>query len=148
IDEENIILSLYARQQKTPKIITKVSKTSLTDMLQSVGLSSIVAPKTVTANLILSYVRAMQSNEESNVQTLYKLVGDRVEAVEFYVSKKSDVTGIPLKDLRLKKDVLICTIIRNNSIIFPGGNDMILPGDNVIVTTTQEKLSDLDDILN
>ena len=117
-------------------------------MLQSVGLSSIVAPKTVTANLILSYVRAMQSNEESNVQTLYKLVGDRVEAVEFYVSKKSDVTGIPLKDLRLKKDVLICTIIRNNSIIFPGGNDMILPGDNVIVTTTQEKLSDLDDILN
>ncbi|MBQ2750921.1 MAG: Trk system potassium transporter TrkA [Clostridia bacterium] len=148
IDEENIILSLYARQQKTPKIITKISKTSLIDMLQSVGLSSIVAPKTVTANLILSYVRAMQSGEESNVQTLYKLVDDRVEAVEFYVSKKSDVTGIPLKDLQLKKDVLICTIIRNNSIVFPGGNDMILPGDNVIITTTQEKLSDLDDILN
>ena len=148
IDEENIIISLYAKQQKTEKIITKVSKSSLTGMLKSVGLDSIVSPKSLTANLILSYVRAMQSGEESNVQTLYKLVDDRVEAVEFYVSKKSNVTGIPLKDLQLKKDVLICTIIRNNSIVFPGGNDMILPGDNVIITTTQEKLSDLDDILN
>ena len=148
IDEENIIISLYAKSQKTQKIITKVSKTSLTNMLESVGLSSIVSPKTVTANLILSYVRAMQSNEESNVQTLYKLVDDKVEAVEFYVSRKSDVTGIPLKDLRLKKDVLICCIIRNNNVIFPGGTDMILPGDNIIVTTTQEKIADLDDILN
>ena len=147
IDEENIIISLYAKQQKTQKIITKVSKPSLTGMLESVGLDSIVSPKTLSANLILSYVRAMQSSEESNVQTLYKLVGDRVEAVEFYVSKKSDVTGIPLKDLTLKKNLLICTIIRDNSIIFPGGSDMILPGDKVIVTTTQEKLSDLDDIL-
>ncbi|MBR5868658.1 MAG: Trk system potassium transporter TrkA, partial [Clostridia bacterium] len=72
----------------------------------------------------------------------------KVEAVEFYVSRKSDVTGIPLKDLRLKKDVLICCIIRNNNVIFPGGTDMILPGDNIIVTTTQEKIADLDDILN
>lgn len=148
IDEENIIISLYAKQQKTEKIITKVSKSSLTTMLHSVGLDSIVSPKQITANLILSYVRAMQSSEESNVQTLYKLVNDRVEAVEFYVSKKSEVTGIPLKDLSLKSNLLICCIIRDNSVIFPGGNDMILPGDNVIVTTTQTKLSDLDDILN
>ena len=81
------------------------------------------------------------------MQTLYKLVENRVEALEFHVEKQSAVTSKTLRELNLKKDLLICCIIRKNNIIFPGGDDAIQPGDNVIVTTTNEKLTDLEDIL-
>ena len=147
IDEENIILSIFAIQQRIDKVITKISKTTLTDLLEAVGLDSVVTPKLFTANLILSYIRALQSTAGGSVQTLYKLVENRVEALEFHVGKESAVTAKPLRDLNLKKDLLICCIIRKSNIIFPGGDDVIQPGDNVIVTTTNEKLTDLEDIL-
>ena len=147
IDEENIILSIFAIQQRIDKVITKISKTTLTDLLEAVGLDSVVTPKLFTANLILSYIRALQSTAGGSVQTLYKLVENQVEALEFHVEKESAVTAKPLRDLNLKKDLLICCIIRKSNIIFPGGDDVIQPGDNVIVTTTSEKLTDLEDIL-
>ena len=147
IDEENIILSIFAIQQRIDKVITKISKTTLTDLLEAVGLDSVVTPKLFTANLILSYIRALQSTAGGSVQTLYKLVENRVEALEFHVEKQSAVTSKTLRELNLKKDLLICCIIRKNNIIFPGGDDVIQPGDNVIVTTTNEKLTDLEDIL-
>ena len=147
IDEENIILSIFAIQQRIDKVITKISKTTLTDLLEAVGLDSVVTPKLFTANLILSYIRALQSTTGGSVETLYKLVENRVEALEFRVEKPNAVTGKTLRNLNLKKGLLICCIIRKNNIIFPGGDDMIQPGDNVIVTTTSEKLTDLEDIL-
>ena len=147
IDEENIILSIFAIQQRIDKVITKISKTTLTDLLEAVGLDSVVTPKLFTANLILSYIRALQSTAGGSVQTLYKLVENQVEALEFHVEKESAVTAKPLRDLNLKKDLLICCIIRKSNIIFPGGDDVIQPGDNVIVTTTSEKLTDLENIL-
>lgn len=147
IDEENIILSIFAIQQRIDKVITKISKTTLTDLLEAVGLDSVVTPKLFTANLILSYIRALQSTTGGSVETLYKLVENQVEALEFRVEKPNAVTGKTLRDLNLKKGLLICCIIRKNNIIFPGGDDMIQPGDNVIVTTTSEKLTDLEDIL-
>ncbi len=147
IDEENIILSIFAIQQRIDKVITKIRKTTLTDLLEAVGLDSVVTPKLFTANLILSYIRALQSTAGGSVQTLYKLVENQVEALEFHVEKESAVTAKPLRDLNLKKDLLICCIIRKSNIIFPGGDDVIQPGDNVIVTTTSEKLTDLEDIL-
>ena len=147
IDEENIILSIFALQQHIHKIITKVSKSALNNMLEAVGLESIVTPKLFTANLILSYIRALQGTTGGSVQTLYKLVDNRVEALEFHVGQHSAVTGKPLRDMNLRNDILICCIIRGNNILFPGGSDMILPGDNVIVTTTRDSLTNLEEIL-
>ena len=149
IDEENIITSLYAKSIGINKIITKISKASLTDMLESVGLDSIVSPKQITSNLILSYVRAINNATGSNVRTLYKLVGDRAEALEFYVTENSKVIQTPLKDLKrkLKNNLLIACIIRSNTVLIPGGNDVILPGDSVIVTAADSQFTDIDDIL-
>ena len=147
IDEENIILSMFAIQHRINKIVTKISKTTLTDMLETIGLDSVVTPKQITADLILSYIRALQSGAGSGVQTLYKLVDGRVEALEFHVRDRSRVIHTPLMQLNLRKDILICCIIREGAIIYPGGNDTIEPGDSVIVTTTGQKLTALDDIL-
>jgi len=147
IDEENIIISMYASKHHVPKIITKINKSSLNDMLSSVGIDSVITPRQITANRIISYIRALQNSGGSNIQTLYKLVGNEVEALEFYARESSRTIGKALKDLKLKKNLLVCCIIRAHRIIIPGGNDTIKAGDNVIIVTTNEKLNDLDDIL-
>jgi len=147
IDEENIIISLYAMCQGVDKVITKISKSTLTSMLGMVGLDSVISPKQITANLILSYIRAMQASSSGGIQTLYQIVDNKAEAVEFFVAPKSRVSNIPLKDLNLKPNLLICCIIRSNQVLFPGGEDMLLEGDKVIVTTVDEQLVNLDDIL-
>ena len=147
IDEENIMISMYAKQCGIEKIITKINKDTMTGLLASVGLDSVISPRQITANTILSYIRAMKNVEGSAVQTLYKLVDDRVEALEFRVSETSAVINTPMCDLKLKGNLLISCIIRENQIIIPGGQDVILPGDNVVVTTINEQLSDFDDIL-
>lgn len=147
VDEENIIISMYAKHGGMSKIITKISKSTMMNMLNSVGIDTVISPRELTENLILSYVRALKNTEGSSVITLHKLVDGRVEALEFRVSDNSAVINKPLFELDLKGGLLISCIIRGNNIIIPGGRDVILPGDSVIVTTVNQQLSDLDDIL-
>ncbi len=146
IDEENIILSMYAQRLGVEKVVTKVSKTNYIDMLSSSGLESFICPKDITSSSILQYVRAMQNSYGSNVETLYRLVNDRVEALEFHVRKGARVTGIPLKSLPLKPGILLAAIIRRGRCIIPGGDDAIEQDDNVIVVTTDRGLCELDGI--
>ena len=147
-DEENIIVGMYAQREGIEKAVVKVSKTNLGDMFRAVGLDSVVSPKILTENMILRYIRAMKSARGGEVLTVCRLVDDRVEAVEFHASEDSRAINIPLSRLSLKKDLLICCIIRDNTIIIPGGNDVIRAGDNVVVAVLSEKLSTLDDILS
>lgn len=147
IDEENILISMYANMKKVNKVITKVNRKPLLELMGSLGNESIISPKAITANLILQYCRAKQNSDGSNVKTLYKLVNDQVEALEFIVTDKNHAVGIPLKDLPLKQDLLIAAICRNNKTIIPNGNDRIQPNDSVIVVTTNQFLRDFDDIL-
>lgn len=147
IDEENIIVSVYAAIKGVIKVITKITRTSLMDILDSVGLESIISPKDLTANIILRYVRALQNSLGSNIQTLYKLGADSVEALEFRVTKNPRLTGIALKNLSLKKNLLIASIIKRDRIVIPSGDDTLEPGDAVIVVTSDNTLRDLQDIL-
>ena len=112
------------------------------------NIDSFISPKTIAANNIVRYVRAMQNSVgSSNVETLHKLINEQVEAVEFKVREKSAIVGVPLKNLKTKQNLLLATIIRNGKIIIPGGNDTIEIGDNVIVVTLEGHLSDLREIL-
>jgi trk system potassium uptake protein TrkA len=148
IDEKNILISMYAATLGLGKVITKVNRTPFKNMLSHIGLESIVSPKATTANRILRYVRAMQNAADSNnVQTLYKLVDNRVEALEFRVGANTAFSGVPLKGLRLKKNLLIAGIVRRGELIIPSGDDTIEQMDSVIVVTMGEYLRDLDDIL-
>lgn len=147
IDEENFIISMFAKKSGAHKVITKINKPTLQNMMNSVGLDTTVSTKKITANIILQYVRAKMNSKGSNVQTLYKLVDDRVEALEFIASENSMTVGKTLRDLQIKKDVLISGIIRKNKVIIPGGSDIIEPHDNVIIVTTNRYFTDLDEIL-
>ena len=146
-DEENIVLSMYANQINIKKIITKVNKTSLVGLMKNISLASVISPKEVTASKILSYIRAINNTRGSNVNTLYKLVNNKVEAIEFKAKENNKLVNIPLKDLKLKQNILIAAIIHEGQVIIPSGNDVISVADNVIVVTTNQYLKDLNEIL-
>lgn len=146
-DEENIILTMYAEGQKIKKVITKVNKPSLVGLLESVSVSSVVSTKDITASKIISYIRSVNNTRGSNVITLHKIANNKVEAVEFLAKTNKRLLNIALKDLKLKKNILIAAIIRNNEVIIPSGNDFINLDDKVIIVTTNQYLNDLNDIL-
>ena len=147
IDETNIILSLFAKTRTQGKIVTKIDRISFDDIINTFNVGSLIYPDKIAADYIVSYVRAMQNSIGSNVETLIKLNGGRVEALEFKILKGSPVIGIPRMQLNLKRDILIGCINRRGMIIIPKGQNTIEEGDTVIVVTTKSGLSDIKDIL-
>ena len=147
IDEENIILSLYAKGKVKSKVVTKLNHLEFNDVIHSLNLDSLIYPRNITAEYILQYVRAMRNSLGSNVETLYKLTDGRVEALEFIINPSSEMTGIKFQDMKLKKNLLIAGIGRNGKFIIPGGQDEFQPGDSVIVVTTNSGFQDIHDIL-
>ena len=147
LDEENIMLTLFAKNVSNAKTITKVHRIAYDEIIQNLDLGSVLYPQNITAEYIIQYVRAMQNSIGSNIETLYQLIENKVEALEFRVSQHSELIGIPLKELRLKENLLLACINRKGVIITPGGQDSIEVGDTVIVVTTNRGFHDLKDIL-
>ena len=147
IDEENILLTLYAKQVSNAKVITKINRIHFKDAISRLDLGSVIYPKYITAEAIIAYVRAKKASMGSNIETLYHMFDHRVEAIEFRVDDESEVTDIPLKDLKLKKNLLVSFINRNGDIIIPSGNDCIRLGDTVMIVTTHTGFYDIQDIL-
>lgn len=150
IDEENIMLSLYANKVSDAKLITKISKITFEEVVRELPIGTIVYPKQITARLIAGYIRALKNSMGSNVETLYKLMDGRIEALEFKVSEsavKDGLVDVPLMNLNLKPNLLVCAIARGKKIITPGGKDTFRVGDTVIVVTNILGLNDLRDIL-
>ncbi len=147
MDEENILLSMYAKKKVSKKVVTKINRQQLTEVIHNLDVDSVVYPKLLTAQKILQYVRAAKNSIGSNVKTLYRLYDDKVEALEFNVYENSKITDIPLFELPLKKGLLICAITRDGKILIPDGHTKILPGDTFIVVTTHLGLQDAQDIL-
>lgn len=147
MDEENIILSLYAKNKVKSKVVTKINHLNFDDVIHTLSLDSVIYPKHITTEYIIQYVRAKKNSIGSNIETLYKLMDDRVEAIEFAINDSTRITGIPLSKLNLKKNLLIGCINRSGNIIIPGGQDVFKSGDTVIVVTTNTGLQDVHDIL-
>lgn len=146
IDEENMIVSMFANKMKVKKTITKIKSDDLYDMLGELGINNNVSPKNIVASRIISYIRALANTRGSNVLTLYQLVNNQVEALEFFAGKQEKFYGKPLKELKIKENCLIACIIRRNEVIIPDGNSEIWLGDNVIVVTTHKNFDDLTDV--
>ena len=148
IDEENIIMSMYAKTKNVSKIITKVNEDALQHLVDELGIESTVSAKNVTTNVIMSYVRAMKNSMGSaNVETVYQLINGRIEALEFLIREATNYTGIPLKDLTIRENHLVACIVRKRQIIIPGGNDTLEVGDSVVVVSMSQGLEDLKEIL-
>ena len=147
MDEENILISIFAAAQKVPKVISKVNRDELAAMAERLGLDCIVSPKKIISDVIVQYARALKNSLGSNIETLYQLMDGKAEALEFKAKADPKLIGIPLKELNIKKNILIAGILRYRKTVVPTGDDMILPDDRVIVVAADRKLSDLSDIL-
>ncbi len=146
-DEENILISMYIKNISKAKAITKVNNAHFDSIIDQIDLECVINPKKIAGEYIARYVRAVQNSLGSNVETLYRLHEDRVEALEFRAKSGSRVLNKPLAELSLKDDLQIICIARKGRIILPVGSDMILPDDSVVIITKHQGLSDLNDIL-
>jgi len=147
MDEENIFLSLFAKEVSKAKTITKVNRIKYTNVLDTLNLDSIIYPRLITADLITKHVRSIGNSVGSNVETLYRLEDGKAEALEFIIRENSGVSDIPLCELNIRKNILIACIYRNGNVIIPGGQDSIQVGDSVIVIMKDYKISDISEIL-
>ena len=148
IDEENIILSLFARSKTTGKLITKISREEYGEIIRKLDLDTVIYPKTITAEDVLRFVRAKNNSFASNnIETMHYILGGKAEALEFHIKEESPVVGKPLYQLNIRKNYLISCINRNGKIIIPKGQDSIKVGDRVIVVTTLGGLKDINEIL-
>ena len=147
MDEQNILISNFAASQNVPKVIAKVNRDELGAMAENLRLDTLVSPKRIMADVLVSYARALQNSLGSSVETLYKLMEGDAEALEFKVKPDPRLVNIPLKELSLKPGTLIAGIIRDRKTIIPGGNDKLIADDRVVVVAAGQRFSDLSDIL-
>lgn len=147
LDEENIMLSLFARVKGCKKLVTKINRIDFFDVIKQLDLDSIIYPKNITSELIVSYVRAMKNTIGSNVQTVYSIIKGKAEAAEFLIKDTSPVLGKPLMELKFKSNVLVAVILRGNRVIIPRGSDVIEKNDSVIVVS-DIRPHDISDILD
>jgi len=147
IDEENILISSYASSQNVPKVITKVNRPELALMAEKLGLDTIVSPKEITSDAIVRYARALQNSVGSKMETLYKIMDGKAEALEFIVEDGFKWENIPLRDLKIKKNIIVSGILRGKKAIIPSGDDCILSGDRVIIIATSSQIETLSDII-
>ncbi len=147
MDEENILVAYYAKTQRVSQVIAKVNRDEMAKMAEQMGLESVISPKNIVVNVVLRYARALQSSMGSSIENLYQLMDGKAEALEFIVREPAGYTDVPLKELRLKHNILIAGILRDRKAIIPAGDDVILPGDHVVVIAGQHRLNALADIL-
>ena len=148
MDEENILLSMLAKKKTEAKVITKINNVAFNEVIGGLDLDTIMCPKNITAEYIVRFVRAMKNSIGSNVETLYRIIEDKAEALEFIIRKQSDVVNKPLEQLKIKKNIVVACIYRNRKVIIPRGYDSLQVGDSVIIVTTNTGLNDIDDIIS
>ena len=148
MDEQNILISCFAASHEVPKVVTKVNRTELYNIAIKLGLDTLISQKRIIEDIISRYARALQNSIDSNIETLYRLFDDKIEAIEFKVSPNFEYLGLPIKEFKTKKNIIIAGIIRNRrQIIIPSGDDFITEGDKVVIISAGNHIANLKDIM-
>ena len=141
IDEENIMAALIAKQNGAKKIIVKISRLNYLNVAKSLGIDSVISPKLITSNRIITYVK------RNSIETLYRIIEGKAEIIEFIVERNSKIANVKIKNLKIPQDVIIATIVRKTEIVIPHGEDIIKEGDRIIIITKNKNVIELKDII-
>lgn len=147
LDEENILLSLFAHSAGNAKLVTKINRIDFEDVIKHLDLDTIIYPKHITSDTIVRYVRSLKNTQGSNVERLHQVIKGKIEAAEFIIKDGNSVVGARLMDLKLKSGILVAAILRGNNVVIPRGSDKIEPGDTVVIVSNHLELHDITDIL-
>ncbi|QAT48382.1 Trk system potassium transporter TrkA [Caproiciproducens sp. NJN-50] len=146
-DEDNLIAALLAKQHGVGKVIAKITRLSHPELVQKMGIDSVVNPRQITTDLILRYVRGLTNAQGNPVNTLYRICGGNAEAAEFIADGSTSFLNVPLRDLHMQPGTLIAAIVHGNEIVIPHGDDVLCSGDNVIVLAKDRKFADLNELI-
>ena len=146
-DEENILLSLFAKEVCDGKLITKIKRTDYDSVIKRLELDTVICPKNITSDTIVRFARSAKHTNGNDIEAMYSLIEDKVEALEFIIKEKSEIVGTPISQLRFKPDVLVACITRGDKVIIPRGGDTIEAGDAVVIVTKMLGLHDIVDVL-
>ena len=147
IDEVNLVISMYAKKLGVPKVIAKIDRIEYMNVFKSFTEESFISPKNLICNDVLRYVRAVGNSGEGSMLTLYRLIGNQVEAIEFLAGKDTHFLGVPFSKVPMRPNLLIASIRRDDRTIFPTGSDCIQLGDRVLIVTTESgRFYELNDI--
>lgn len=147
VDEENIITSMFLESIGIPKNITKVNRTSLLENIDDKQLSSIITPKRIAVDHVMHFVRGRVNAQDSNLEAMHHIANDRIETLQFEIKETSKLANRSLASLKLKQNILIAAIIRNNKTIFPTGEDVLTVGDRIVVITLLKNITRTSDML-
>ncbi|GGE31378.1 Trk system potassium transporter TrkA [Streptococcus himalayensis] len=147
VDEENIIASMFLENLGVQKNITKVNRTSLLEIIDKKNESSIVTPKRIAIDTIMHFIRGRVNAQYSDLQAMHHIANGQIETLQFQIIDDSPVTNLPLAQLSFKPGVLIAAVIRNGKTIFPTGDDQIKVGDQIVVTTLLQNITQVLDLL-
>lgn len=148
MDEQNILISYYATLQNVPKVITKVNRSEFAKMADRLGLDCRISPRYIVSDIVVRYARALQNSIGNNMETLYKLMDGKAEAIEFNISSDFPMLNIPLKEMKFRENTLIAGILRGRKAIIPSGDDVILAGDKIIAFAVGRRIADMSDIID
>ena len=147
IDEVNLVISMYAKKLGVPKVIAKIDRIEYMNVFKSFTEESFISPKNLICNDVLRYVRAVGNSGEGSMLTLYRLIGNQVEAIEFLAGKDTHLLGVPFSKVPMRPNLLIASIRRDDRTIFPTGSDCIQLGDRVLIVTTESgRFYELNDV--
>ena len=146
-DEENIITSLFAINNNVKNVITKITRFNYNVIAKNVGIDTIISPKVITANKILKYIRFLKNKNKCCIENIYKIFDEQAEAVEFFIKDDVKFVNQKLKDVNIMNDVIVATIVRDDKIIIPSGDDKVEIGDRVIIITKRDKIVDINHIV-
>jgi trk system potassium uptake protein TrkA len=141
MDEENLMSSLIVKGLGVKKVITKISRTNYINIVKELGIDSIISPKLITTNQILKYVRGKA------VESLLRIIDGKAEIMEFVVSEANALLNRPLRELGIPGNIIVATIVRNNEVVVPHGNDVIKKGDRIIIISKDKNISSLYDLV-
>lgn len=146
-DEYNLVAAMYAESQGINKVVSRIGAKSRLKVLPEGSRICTVSREDVAVDRILGYSRSLLNAEDNDaVESLYRLMDGKIEFIEFKIDENDKNLNIPLKDLDLKRNILLGCIIRDGKTIIPRGDDMLLPGDTALVATINRQIARLEDI--
>lgn len=136
MDELNVIISMYGNSYKIPKIVTKLDRVDDAKIIDTLPVGSVICPRKLCCNTIVRYVRAMQTRTGAAI-AVHAIADGQAEAMEFLVDETTLHRGVKLKDLKIKKNILIVSITRSGNIEIPSGDSSFGKGDTLVVVSSK-----------
>lgn len=140
-DEDNLIAGLFAINNNVKNVIIKITRDNYNDIAKTIGINSVISPKLATAYKIIKYVRSLKNTRESSIENIYKICNEKAEAIEFIVNENTKHRNEKFKNIKFNEDSLVATIVRNNKIIIPTGEESLKLNDRVIIVTKKTLLN-------